>query len=102
MEPPEEEVEGYADLVARGLPCFVEIKGVTFCGTSTSAGVGLSMQNVPFYTEVVAFVEALNAALEKRGLDYGIAAEHAHSQRSRRMTRARFPCPDPYCPPSAQ
>ena len=73
------EVEGYADLVGRGLPCFVEIKGVTFCGTSTSASAGLTMQNVPFYTEVVAFVEALNAALERRGLDYGIAAEHAHS-----------------------
>ncbi|KAL9102704.1 MAG: hypothetical protein Q9163_002166 [Psora crenata] len=73
------EVEGYADLVARGLPCFVEIKGVTYCGTSTSASAGLTMQNVPFYTEVVAFVEALDAALKRRGLYYGIAAEHAHS-----------------------
>ncbi|MCJ1250602.1 hypothetical protein MMC30_007830 [Trapelia coarctata] len=75
----DDEVDGYADLVARGLPCFVEIKGVTYCGTSTSSSAGLTMQNVPFYTEVVAFVEALNTALEKRGLDYGIAAEHAHS-----------------------
>ena len=74
-----DEVAGYADLVAKGLPCFVEIKGVTFCGTSTSAGAGLTMQNVPFYHEVVEFVEALNAALEERGLAYGIAAEHAHS-----------------------
>ena len=75
----ESEVEGYADLVARGLPCFVEIKGVTYCGTSTSASAGLTMQNVPFYNEIVAFVEALNDALERRGLTYGIAAEHAHS-----------------------
>ena len=75
----EDEVEGYANLVARGLPCFVEIKGVTYCGTSTSAGAGLTMQNVPFYEEVTAFVEALEKALERRGLDYGIAAEHAHS-----------------------
>ena len=75
----DDEVEGYADLVARGLPCFVEIKGVTYCGTSTSAGVGLSMQNVPFYEEITLFVEALNEALGRRGLDYGIAAEHAHS-----------------------
>ena len=75
----DDEVEGYADLVAKGLPCFVEIKGVTYCGTSNSASAGLSMQNVPFYTEVVAFVEALNVALERRGLRYGIAAEHAHS-----------------------
>ncbi|MCJ1227919.1 hypothetical protein MMC12_004578 [Toensbergia leucococca] len=75
----ENEVEGYADLVQRGMPCFVEVKGVTYCGTSSSAGAGLTMQNVPFYEEVVAFVEALSAALEGRGLDYGIAAEHAHS-----------------------
>lgn len=74
-----DEVEGYADLVARGLPCFVEVKGVTYCGTSSSGGAGLTMQNVPFYAEVVAFVEALDVALARRGLDYGIAAEHAHS-----------------------
>ena len=75
----EDEVEGYADLVQKGLPCFVEIKGVTYCGTSSSAGAGLTMQNVPFYEEVVAFVEALDVALARRGLEYGIAAEHAHS-----------------------
>ncbi|KXJ92262.1 radical SAM superfamily-domain-containing protein [Microdochium bolleyi] len=75
----DDEVEGYADLVERGLPCFVEIKGVTYCGTSTSAGAGLSMANVPFYNEVTDFVEALTAKLQERGLGYGIAAEHAHS-----------------------
>ncbi|KAH8681605.1 radical SAM superfamily-domain-containing protein [Xylariales sp. PMI_506] len=75
----EDEVEGYADLVERGLPCFVEIKGVTYCGTSSSAGAGLSMANVPFYAEVTEFVEALDAKLRERGLAYGIAAEHAHS-----------------------
>ena len=75
----EDEVEGYADLVQKGLPCFVEIKGVTYCGTSSSARAGLTMQNVPFYEEVVTFVEALDAALARRGLQYGIAAEHSHS-----------------------
>lgn len=75
----EDEAEGYADLVEKGLPCFVEVKGVTYCGTTTAAGAGLTMQNVPFYEEVCAFVEALNAALARRGLEYGIAAEHAHS-----------------------
>ncbi|KAK6416994.1 Fe-S oxidoreductase [Elasticomyces elasticus] len=75
----EEEAEGYAELVARALPGFVEVKGVTYCGTSTAAGAGLSMQNVPFYEEVSAFVLSLEAALKRRGLDYGIAAEHAHS-----------------------
>ncbi|KAF2859260.1 hypothetical protein K470DRAFT_249619 [Piedraia hortae CBS 480.64] len=75
----EEEAEGYADLVLRALPAFVEVKGVTYCGTSTAAGAGLTMANVPFYEEVCAFVLALEAALKKRGLDYGIGAEHAHS-----------------------
>ncbi|KEF53053.1 uncharacterized protein A1O9_10961 [Exophiala aquamarina CBS 119918] len=71
----DDEVEGYADLVAKGLPCFIEIKGATFTGPASS----LTMQNIPFYEEVVAFVEALDRALANRGLEYGIAAEHAHS-----------------------
>lgn len=75
----EDEAEGYADLVEKGLPCFVEIKGVTYCGTSSSSSAGLTMGNVPFYHEVCDFVKALNDALERRGLKYGIAAEHAHS-----------------------
>ncbi|EEP79883.1 hypothetical protein UREG_04729 [Uncinocarpus reesii 1704] len=75
----EDEAVGYADLVEKGLPCFVEIKGVTYCGTSTSAGAGLTMQNVPFYEEVAAFTVALNDELNRRGLGYGIAAEHSHS-----------------------
>jgi tRNA wybutosine-synthesizing protein 1 len=75
----EDEVEGYADLIERGLPCFIEIKGVTYCGTSTSAGAGLTMANVPFYHEVCDFVTALEKTLRARGLMYGIAAEHAHS-----------------------
>ncbi|KAJ5102417.1 hypothetical protein NUU61_004639 [Penicillium alfredii] len=75
----DEEVIGYANLVEKALPCFVEIKGVTYCGTSTSAGAGLTMQNVPFYEEISAFVVALDQELQRRGLQYGIAAEHAHS-----------------------
>lgn len=75
----DEEANGYADLVEKALPGFVEVKGVTYCGTSTAAGAGLSMQNVPFYEEVAAFVIALEAELNRRGLEYGIAAEHAHS-----------------------
>lgn len=75
----EDEAEGYARLVERALPCFVEIKGVTYCGTSTSSNAGLTMSNVPFYWEVCDFVRALDKKLKERGLDYGIAAEHAHS-----------------------
>ncbi|KAI9732087.1 MAG: hypothetical protein M1834_004183 [Cirrosporium novae-zelandiae] len=75
----EDEASGYADLIEKGLPCFIEVKGVTYCGTSTSASAGLTMQNVPFYEEVTTFVTALTSELQKRNLGYGIAAEHAHS-----------------------
>lgn len=75
----EDEAEGYAQLVERGLPCFVEVKGVTYCGTSTSSNAGLTMSNVPFYWEVCEFVRALEKRLKAKGLKYGIAAEHAHS-----------------------
>lgn len=75
----DDEAEGYAQLVERGLPCFVEVKGVTYCGTSTSSNAGLSMSNVPFYWEVCEFVKALEKRLKAKGLKYGIAAEHAHS-----------------------
>lgn len=75
----DDEVIGYANLVEKALPCFVEIKGVTYCGTSSSAGAGLTMKNVPFYEEIAEFVKALNEELQRRGLNYGIAAEHAHS-----------------------
>ncbi|KAI7461902.1 hypothetical protein KC357_g8641 [Hortaea werneckii] len=86
----EEEAEGYANLVETARPGFVEVKGVTYCGTSTSKGAGLSMQNVPFYQEVTAFVLALEKALAKRGLDYGIGAEHAHSCCILLADRGRF------------
>lgn len=36
------------------------------------------MQNVPLY-EACALVEALDTALQERGLQYGDAAEYAHS-----------------------
>ncbi|KZM23958.1 tRNA 4-demethylwyosine synthase (AdoMet-dependent) [Ascochyta rabiei] len=75
----EEEVKGYADLVERALPCFVEVKGVTYCGTSAAGSAGLTMQNVPFYEEVAEFVTLLEKELNSRGLVYGIGAEHAHS-----------------------
>ena len=91
----EDEAEGYAELVERALPGFVEVKGVTYCGTSTSQGAGLSMRNVPFYEEVSSFVLALEAALKRRGLDYGIAAEHAHSCCILLADRTRFFKPKP-------
>jgi tRNA wybutosine-synthesizing protein 1 len=90
----DDEASGYADLVERALPGFIEVKGVTYCGTSTAAGAGLSMQNVPFYEEVSAFVLALEKELSRRGLDYGIGAEHAHSCCILLADRKRFFRPD--------
>jgi len=72
-----DDVVGYADMIERGMPAFVEVKGVTFCGTSST--YQLRMSNVPFYDEVVSFVTALDEELKSRGLDYGLATEHAHS-----------------------
>lgn len=86
----DDEAKGYADLVERALPGFVEVKGVTYCGTSTSSSAGLSMTNVPFYEEVCTFVEALVRELNARNLPYGIAAEHAHSCCILIADRSRF------------
>ncbi|KAI4628367.1 hypothetical protein J4E80_002505 [Alternaria sp. BMP 0032] len=85
-----EEVRGYADLVERALPGFVEVKGVTYCGTSAAGSAGLTMQNVPFYEEVAEFVTELEKELNNRGLTYGIGAEHAHSCCILLADRTRF------------
>ncbi|KAH7089003.1 hypothetical protein FB567DRAFT_322453 [Paraphoma chrysanthemicola] len=85
-----EEVRGYADLVERALPGFVEVKGVTYCGTSAAGSAGLTMQNVPFYEEVAEFVTELEKELNSRGLTYGIGAEHAHSCCVLLADRTRF------------
>lgn len=73
------DVESYADMVERAQPSQIEVKGATFCGSSSGNGNPLTMQNIPFYDECKAFVELLLAELQRRGLDYHIAAEHAHS-----------------------
>ncbi|ONH77747.1 S-adenosyl-L-methionine-dependent tRNA 4-demethylwyosine synthase [Pichia kudriavzevii] len=75
----DESVGGYADLVERGLPALIEIKGATFCGSSEGNGNPLTMQNIPFYEECVKFVKRVNEELNNRGLEYGLACEHAHS-----------------------
>lgn len=68
-----DEMQGYADLVALGNPDFIEIKGVTYCGTSKAST--LTMNNVPWHEEVVSFVQQLADLLP----NYGIASEHEHS-----------------------
>lgn len=73
------EINGYADMVERARPSLIEIKGATFCGSSSGNGNPLTMQNIPFYEECQNFVRNLTDELNRRGLGYGIAAEHAHS-----------------------
>ncbi|XP_063216466.1 S-adenosyl-L-methionine-dependent tRNA 4-demethylwyosine synthase TYW1-like isoform X2 [Bacillus rossius redtenbacheri] len=68
-----DELEGYAELVRVGRPDFIEVKGVTFCGTSKASN--LTMENVPWHKEVVSFVQKLADFLD----DYEIASEHEHS-----------------------
>jgi len=68
-----EEMDNYAKLVEIGQPDLIEIKGVTFCGSSKAST--LTMENVPWHTEVVRFVSDLVERLP----GYGIASEHEHS-----------------------
>merc|ERR1712179_258732 len=68
-----EELDNYAKLVAIGNPDFIELKGVTYCGTSKAST--LTMDNVPWHEEVIYFVEEL----AKRLPDYEISCEHEHS-----------------------
>uniref|UniRef100_A0A8C6TDV5 S-adenosyl-L-methionine-dependent tRNA 4-demethylwyosine synthase TYW1 n=1 Tax=Neogobius melanostomus TaxID=47308 RepID=A0A8C6TDV5_9GOBI len=68
-----EEMLAYADLIAMGQPDFIEVKGVTYCGDSTASS--LTMANVPWHQEVVAFVQQLADMLPQ----YEIACEHEHS-----------------------
>lgn len=69
-----DEIENYADLVIKGNPDFIEIKGVTFCGTSKAGKI--TMDNVPWHEEVVKFSQALAAEIDH---DWEIVSEHEHS-----------------------
>ncbi|KAF3992352.1 hypothetical protein FT663_01189 [Candidozyma haemuli var. vulneris] len=73
------EVESYADMVERAMPSQIEVKGATFCGSSTGNGNPLTMQNIPFLEECRDFCRQITAELQRRGLDYELAAEHSHS-----------------------
>lgn len=84
-----DEIQQYAELVSRGNPDFIEVKGVTFCGESKASDI--TMANIPWHEEVfvcvfvhwlyilsrqvVGFVQKLADMLE----DYEIACEHEHS-----------------------
>lgn len=69
-----EDVDAYFNLFSIGKPDFVEIKGVTYCGSSATSK--LTMENVPWHSDVKVFSEAL--ALRSQG-EYEVACEHVHS-----------------------
>ncbi|PWA71227.1 flavodoxin family protein / radical SAM domain-containing protein [Artemisia annua] len=69
-----EEVDAYSRLFSIGNPDFVEIKGVTYCGTSATSK--LTMENVPWHADVKEFSEAL---AQKSNGEYEVACEHVHS-----------------------
>ncbi|XP_042901156.1 S-adenosyl-L-methionine-dependent tRNA 4-demethylwyosine synthase TYW1 [Parasteatoda tepidariorum] len=68
-----DEMEGYANLVEIGRPDFIEIKGVTYCGTSNASS--LTMENIPWHEEIYSFGMKLADYLA----DYELASEHEHS-----------------------
>ena len=90
-----EDVDGYAKLVSLGYPDFIEIKGVTYCGTSMTQSNLTMKNNVPYHEEVVKFGQDLldrvnqidrQNKVAKSGSNaetiedlYGFACEHEHS-----------------------
>ncbi|KAK6938819.1 tRNA wybutosine-synthesis [Dillenia turbinata] len=54
-----EDINAYCNLFNIGNPDFIEIKGVTYCGSSATSK--LTMENVPWHSDVKAFSEALSA-----------------------------------------
>jgi len=76
----EAELQGYAELVEMGMPDFIEIKAMTYCGKSDASS--LTMQNVPWHREVCTYGDNLARVLRERGVaptSYSIATEHEHS-----------------------
>ncbi|XP_042461285.1 S-adenosyl-L-methionine-dependent tRNA 4-demethylwyosine synthase-like [Zingiber officinale] len=69
-----EDLDAYANLLSVGKPDLIEIKGVTYCGSSATSK--LTMDNVPWHSDVKAFSEALAS---KSSGEYEVACEHAHS-----------------------
>lgn len=74
-----DEISNYVDLILRGKPGFIEIKGVTYCGSSDASS--LRMSNVPYHAEVVKFTQMVCDEVNKMNGSplYEVASEHEHS-----------------------
>jgi len=68
-----ENLNNYVELIRRGEPDLVEVKGVTYCGDSKASP--LTIKHCPFHTQVREYC----AEIASRLGNYGIASEHAHS-----------------------
>lgn len=64
-----ENTSAYADLVEMGWPDFIEVKGVTYCGTSNSSTLTMK-DNVPRHDEVIQFCKALCQEMRRRHPGY--------------------------------
>jgi len=67
------EAENYAELIKKGDPDFVEVKGYMFVGASRQR---LTLQNMPYHEEVVEFSKELLKHLP----DYDVSDEHKPSR----------------------
>lgn len=65
--------EGYAKLIEKGNPYFIEVKAYMHVGSSTNR---LKFENMPIHEEVVPFAKKLNKLLD----DYEIVTEHIPSR----------------------
>eukprot|EP01127_Copromyxa_protea_P005461 TRINITY_DN15390_c0_g1_i1.p1 TRINITY_DN15390_c0_g1~~TRINITY_DN15390_c0_g1_i1.p1 ORF type:complete len:687 (-),score=176.60 TRINITY_DN15390_c0_g1_i1:106-2127(-) len=76
-----DDMSNYADLVKLGVPDFIEVKGVTYCGTSEASP--LTIKNTPFQKEVLDFCQRLcdvvNSVVSPEDAVYEISCEHEHS-----------------------
>lgn len=72
-----DELASYVELIKRGMPDFIEVKGVTFCGYSGANP--LTMANVPYHWEVAEFCRKLLRDAGSALKDYELACEHEHS-----------------------
>ncbi|KAJ3670064.1 hypothetical protein LUZ60_010388 [Juncus effusus] len=69
-----EDIDAYSNLLSLGQPDFIEIKGVTYCGSTATSK--LTMENVPWHADVRAFSEELASKTDGA---YQLACEHVHS-----------------------
>eukprot|EP00621_Florenciella_sp_RCC1693_P008709 CAMPEP_0182529458 /NCGR_PEP_ID=MMETSP1323-20130603/5199_1 /TAXON_ID=236787 /ORGANISM="Florenciella parvula, Strain RCC1693" /LENGTH=65 /DNA_ID=CAMNT_0024738659 /DNA_START=1 /DNA_END=194 /DNA_ORIENTATION=+ len=63
-----EEINEYVKLLELGEPDLIEIKAVTYCGTSDASS--LTMQDVPWHHEVLDFARTIGERTNGR---YGLA-----------------------------